>query len=217
MVNPCNDAPMLKRTLRTLAFLLPLSLAFHVEPAALAQAAPDAALVEPGAGSSVGVTATPGSATGSGALLGSSAPAPAANPQAGPAQPLPTALPNLGDHPLDFIAAVKVFWSQGGWGIGLMVGLLGLLEALALAGVKFNVAWLAWLGKGRISIVLSGATTVLTTAIAAFSSGGWLAFLTSAVGAALGIWHPAGTDPTKAINPVTEEPPVVLPAARVVK
>lgn len=96
-----------------------------------------------------------------------------------------------------FVSDVANLWHSGGWAAALMLLVVGLLELTASLGK--NVPTLAWLGKGRISLVIGGATSVGVAALAALVAGGqWVAVLTAAVAAALAIWHQAGTDPTKA-------------------
>ena len=80
-----------------------------------------------------------------------------------------------------------------GWAALLMVIVFGLCEIAAKAGS--TVPALAWLGKGRISIVIGGGIAVGAAAIAALSSSGtWLACGYAAVAAALLYAHPAAKD-----------------------
>lgn len=80
-----------------------------------------------------------------------------------------------------------------GWGVLLLVLVFGLCELAAKAGSA--VPALAWLGKGRISIVLGGGIAVAAASIAALSSSGtWLAAGYAAVAAFLLYAHPAAKD-----------------------
>ena len=110
-------------------------------------------------------------------------------------------MPDPTKDPLGFIAAVKAMWTTS-WGVALALAVVGLLELLAWVGAKSGISALAWLGTGRVSVIIGAATGVLTTAIAAFATGGWTAFLTAVGGGVLAYWHQGGVDPAKAINPV---------------
>ena len=82
---------------------------------------------------------------------------------------------------------------KNGWGLVVLVSVLGLCELLAAAGKKISA--LAWLGKGRVSIAIGAGAAIATTAIASLADGGsWSAVATAAIGAALLYWHPAAKD-----------------------
>lgn len=99
--------------------------------------------------------------------------------------------------PASFIADVKDLWHKGGWSVGVMLLVVGALELIAYLGK--NNTKLAWLGKGRISVVVGGATGTLVAMLNVLVGGGaWSAALMTGAGALLAIWHPAGTDPAKA-------------------
>lgn len=130
----------------------------------------------------------PALAVGSGSAAAGSA-APVALP-AGPVIHDPVTDPG------DFISDLKSA-KRTGWPLLLLIAAFGLCEILAAAGSK--IAALAWLGRGRVSIVVGGATAVIFAAIAAVTgSGSWSAVLGAAVTAGLLYAHPAGTDPAKA-------------------
>lgn len=120
------------------------------------------------------------------------------------------AIPDPTKDPLGFYETLKVMWHTS-WGVAIAVAVVGLLELLAWLGTRQSISWLAWLGVGRVSIVIGAASGILTTAIAAFATGGWTAFMTAIGGGILAFWHQGGTDPAKKENPVT------IPTARVVK
>lgn len=117
-----------------------------------------------------------------------SAPPPAATP---PVFHDPTTDPSA------FVADIINLWHSGGWAAALMLLVVGLLEGAAALGK--SIPGLAWLGKGRVSLVIGGATGVAAAALNALVGGGqWAAVLTALVAAALAFWHQAGTDPAKA-------------------
>lgn len=125
----------------------------------------------------------PSSSSGSGSATSAQAPTPPA-----------AAAPNLTQDPAGFLAFLKSMLKFG-WGAAVLVGVLGLCEALA--ALK-NVSTFAWLGKGRVSVVIGAAAAVATTMIAALVAGGaWPAVAIAGGGALLLYWHPAGTDPAK--------------------
>lgn len=100
--------------------------------------------------------------------------------------------------PLQSLSDVESAWKIG-WPFGVLVAMFLLVEAAAAAGKKWSsIGILAALGKGRLSVVIAGATAVLAAMINAFGSGGWGAVIGAAVVAVAAIWHPAGTDPAKA-------------------
>jgi hypothetical protein len=100
--------------------------------------------------------------------------------------------------PLQSLGDVESAWKIG-WPFGVLVAMFLLVEAAAAAGKKWpSFGVLAALGKGRLSVVIAGATAVLAAMINAFGSGGWGAVIGAAVVAVAAIWHPAGTDPAKA-------------------
>jgi hypothetical protein len=101
-------------------------------------------------------------------------------------------------HPLDFAMALKDAWSKS-WGLAIGFLVYALVEVLAWAGKKQDNAKLAWLGKGRISIVIGAAAATMPTFLAAITgAGAWGAFITAIVTSVAAFWHPAGTDPAKA-------------------
>lgn len=93
--------------------------------------------------------------------------------------------------PSGYISELAAAKAQG-WGVLLLVGVFGLCEILAAAGKN---GALAWLGKGRISILIGAGVAVSTAAIVALSSSGtWFAAGYAAVGAVLLYLHPAAKD-----------------------
>lgn len=92
----------------------------------------------------------------------------------------------------DLAAAKKLGWPA----LVLVIG-VGLCEALAYFGK--NVSALAWLGRGRWSLVIGGGLAILLAACnAALAGGAYTAIGSAALFAALAYWHQAGTDPAKA-------------------
>jgi hypothetical protein len=80
------------------------------------------------------------------------------------------------------------------WGLEVLVLLVGAAEALSFLGKSAGIAALAFLGKGRVSIVLGAAGAVGTVAVAAYlKSASWSAAIVAAGGALLLYVHPAAT------------------------
>lgn len=140
-----------------------------------------------GSGSSVTVPTT-----GSG-----SAATPAPVGSAGSAAAPTSAIHNPAADPVAYISDLQEA-KKVGWPLFILVGVFGLCELLAAAGSK--IAWMAWLGKGRISVVIAGLCTLTTSMIAAIAGGAaWTAVLLGAAVPAIALFaHPAGTDPAKA-------------------
>ena len=193
--------------------ILPLALllAFADVRETHAQAAPadagaqllDATDVATGSGSGAA-----GAAVGSGRVV-DPAPAPGtpAAPTVTPAPGAPAVdlanLPDVTKDPLGFMASARAAWSKS-WGVGVALAVLGLLELLAYAGTKKSVAWMAWFGVGRVSLIIAGLSGIMPTFIAALSgSTTWAAFWAVLVPAVAAYWHHAGTDPASAVNPVS--------------
>jgi hypothetical protein len=110
--------------------------------------------------------------------------------------PMPSTIHDPTQDPAGFLSDLELA-KKHGWGVLVLVGVFGLCELLALGGK--NVKALAFLGKGRVSIVIGAAVSIATTSIAALANGGtWLSVLYAAGGSALLFAHPAGTDPAKA-------------------
>lgn len=100
--------------------------------------------------------------------------------------------------PLQSLGDVSTLWKLGGWPLAVLGAMYLLLELAAIFGKKTSIAALAWLGKGRVSTVIAGATAIAAAALNAVGAGGaWSAALAAAAVAGLAYWHPAGTDPAK--------------------
>ena len=167
-------------SLRSLAFLAGIAVAVLIPSAALAQGSSDPAGAAPAM-----IDAGSGTSSASSAIV---APTPT---------PLPATLPDPAEHPDDFIAALKDAKTHG-WPLVILYGAVGLLELAAFFGKKKSIAWLAWLGKGRVSVVIGGGIAILTAAIVALAkSGTWSAAFIAMGFAATTYWHQAGTDPAK--------------------
>ena len=90
-----------------------------------------------------------------------------------------------------------VGFARTNWWLAFAAGAYCLATLLAAAGAKFqSVSWLAWLGKGRVAIVLAGAAGTLSAGIDAYlNNGGNLTLALYAFGVALATyWHPAASD-----------------------
>ncbi len=82
---------------------------------------------------------------------------------------------------------------KNGWGVVVLVVVFGLCEIAAAAGK--NIAWLAWLGKGRLSIAIGGAAAISMTSINSLAAGGtWMSVGVAALGAVFLYLHPAAKD-----------------------
>lgn len=109
----------------------------------------------------------------------------------------PPVFHNVTSDPIGFIADMKDLWHKGGWSLALMLGVIGALELAVWLGK--NNATLAWLGKGRTTIVIGAAAATFAAMLNAMLGGGaWQSALVTGVGAGLAFWHQAGTDPAKA-------------------
>lgn len=112
------------------------------------------------------------------------------------AAPTPPVLHDPTTDPAGFISQMVELWHNGGWSVALMLGVIGLLELVAWAG-KTKPS-LAWIGKGRTSIVIGAATATGIAMLNAVLAGGhWSAAFVTGAGAGLTFWHIAGTDPKK--------------------
>lgn len=100
--------------------------------------------------------------------------------------------------PSGFVTQLIGFWHTNPF-IAVGLGLYALLEMLAAVGKKFpNVARLAWLGTGRVSLVIAGATATLGAILhAALGGGTTQAALFAGLGAYLAWAHPAAEDVAK--------------------
>lgn len=108
-------------------------------------------------------------------------------------------VPSVTADPIAFFDQVKSLWHGGGWAVALLLGVVGVLELAAWAGGQTNISWLAWLGKGRVSLVIGGGVSVGVAMLGVLlGAGSWTAALAAAAAAALAYWHQAGTDPKKA-------------------
>lgn len=112
-----------------------------------------------------------------------------------PATPAPTVHDPMTD-PSGYISELEAA-KKSGWPLFVLVGVYGLCELLAAGGKTGGK--LAWLGKGRISVVIGGAAALATSAINALAAGGtWMAVGAAALFSLLLYVHTAGTDPAKA-------------------
>ena len=86
---------------------------------------------------------------------------------------------------------------QSGWPLVVLVAVFGLCELLAAAGSK--VAALAWLGTGRVSIVIGGVVSISAAMINKLADGGtWVSVLLGAAVPAIALfYHPAAADVAK--------------------
>lgn len=109
--------------------------------------------------------------------------------------PLPSTLPDPTTDPGSFIQTLEAAKTHG-WPFVFLIGLVGVLELAATLGKKIPA--LAWLGKGRVSVVIAGATTIGLAGVAVLlHAGTWGAAMVAIGGAGLAYWHQAGTDPAK--------------------
>jgi len=95
---------------------------------------------------------------------------------------------------------------KAGWPLAILVGVFGLVEVLAAVGKKAadknatgKIAKLAWLGRGRMSVVIGAAVAISAAAIHSLATGAtWIAVASAAIGSVLFYLAPAGIDPDKA-------------------
>lgn len=151
-------------------FALLLSLSFDgLYHLGIANADVPAAVLDAGAGS------------GSGSAV--IAPAPA---------PLPAVLVDPASNPAGFINETIAF-AKSNWWIGVGLALFGFAELLALLGK--DIPLLAWLGRGRVSIVLGGSVAVLGATLQIIVSGGPVqSALFAGFAALMAYAHPAAKD-----------------------
>lgn len=112
--------------------------------------------------------------------------------------PTPPVLQDPVANPLGAASQLETLWKSAGWTVALLVGVIFLLELGAWGGKNSGIAWLTWLGKGRVSIVIAGGIAIGLAMFNAIALGGkWSAALGAGVAAMLTYWHQAGTDPAK--------------------
>jgi hypothetical protein len=94
-------------------------------------------------------------------------------------------------NPAGFLNELVTFAHQN-WELAAGAALYGSLRIAAYLGK--GVAALAWLGAGRVAIVIAGGSTVLGTGIQSYLSGGSLQAAFVAAVVALGVYyHPAAS------------------------
>lgn len=80
-------------------------------------------------------------------------------------------------------------FAKTSWPLAVALSVYGLLELATIAGK--NIAFLAWLGKGRTTLVIAGAMGVIGAALNAYLGSGSLeSALVAAVVALAAFWHP---------------------------
>lgn len=94
-------------------------------------------------------------------------------------------------NPAGFLDQLLAF-AKTSWPIAVALGAYGLLEFATVLGK--NVAFFAWLGQGRTTLIIAGAMGVLGAALNAYLGSGTLqAALVAAVVALAAYWHPQAT------------------------
>ena len=117
------------------------------------------------------------------------------------AAPLTSTLHDPSQAPLQSIGDAEAAFKVG-WPLGVLVATFMLLELGAYVGKSKSIAWLAWLGTGRVSTVIAGATAVAASMVNVLAAGGaWAAVIGAATAAALAYWHPAGVAPEPSTAP----------------
>lgn len=103
-----------------------------------------------------------------------------------------TPIPDPDSDPGAFFTELAMFWRTC-WPVAAALGAYGLLEVAATLGK--DVAVLAWLGTGRVSIAISGSVAVLGAGLNAYLGGGTpQAALWAAVVSLASFWHPAAEE-----------------------
>ncbi len=168
----------MKKILICLALLVPLYLRAN------------SAIADDDAGAGNGSSLGSGSDTGSGSAVAPT-PAPAPTPAVAPVH-------NPATDPAGYISDLENA-KKTGWPLLVLVGFFGLCEILALAGK--NVPFFAWLGTGRVSVVIGGFAALTASMINTLADGGtWSSVLIGALAPAIALFlHPAATDVAIAI------------------
>lgn len=104
---------------------------------------------------------------------------------------VPTVINPVSD-PNGFLSELAAFAHTNLW-LAIALGAYGVLEIAASAGK--NIAALAWLGKGRLTLVIGGGIAVIGAALSAyFGSASVQGALVAAVVAMAAYWHPQATE-----------------------